>query len=191
MHRANILIASDQPPVRDPCRAALPGGRVPDVDRRRTMTAVPGSLARAETRVQGADRNSGVNIVDMPTDRRRLRHSDTTPLPERFPTAVETGYATVRPVVETPDFKDAAVVPDAVAHPEAHTRSTVPGSTSFKSLCNSYLRKLLRGHAPDSLYWVAGATLSDGSRVIARLRITLVLEDIRVQPDDAPMRWRV
>jgi hypothetical protein len=60
-------------------------------------------------------------------------------------------------------------------------RSTFPGSTTFKALCNSYLRKLLRGAAPESLYWVAHATLPDGDHVFARLRLTFTIEDVRVE----------
>ena len=61
------------------------------------------------------------------------------------------------------------------------TRSTFPGSTTFKALCNSYLRKLLRGQAPEALYWVANATLANWERAFARLRLTVVVEDLRIE----------
>ena len=75
-----------------------------------------------------------------------------------------------------------------VAQAQHSIRSTFPGSTTFKALCNSYLRKLLRGQAPDALYWVASATLPNGERVLARLRLTVVVEDISVEKQPAGMR---
>ena len=67
------------------------------------------------------------------------------------------------------------------AQPAHSIRSTFPGNTTFKALCNSYLRKLLRGQAPDALYWVANATLPNGERVLARLRLTVVVEDLCIE----------
>jgi hypothetical protein len=75
--------------------------------------------------------------------------------------------------------------PAAASH-QRPLRSTFPGSTSFKALCNSYLRKLLRGAAPEAVYWVAQATLPDGDRIRARLRLTFVVEDVRVEKIPAP-----
>ncbi len=66
-------------------------------------------------------------------------------------------------------------------------RSTFPGSTTFKALCNSYLRKLLRGAAPESVYWVAHTTLPDGDHVFARLRLTFTIEDVRVEKIRPPL----
>jgi hypothetical protein len=67
-------------------------------------------------------------------------------------------------------------------------RSTFPGNTTFKDMCNSYLRKLLRGRAPDTLYRIAHATLPNGDRVIARLRFTVILEDICVEAARDPTK---
>jgi len=75
--------------------------------------------------------------------------------------------------------------PTAAGQPRP-LRTTFPGDTSFRALCNSYLRKLLRGAAPEAVYWVAQATLPDGDRVRARLRLSFVVEDVRVEKMPAP-----
>jgi hypothetical protein len=84
-------------------------------------------------------------------------------------------------VAESADFSQHELARRLKAVQKRPLRSTFPGSTSFKALCNSYLRKLLRGEAPDSLYWVAQAALPDGDRVLARLRLTFAIEDVCVE----------